>query len=121
MAENLLLSGLIEPVNCLALLPKKHSNNIMLILTRFIDNTFNISKHFSQINIFNSISELNDYIVDNNLMVNGFNIRPCEDLVKFQVIFSMLYGVIFKLCGDNYVEIINKAMIELFHIEVSES
>jgi len=121
MAQNLLLSGLIEPVDCLALLPKKHANNIMLILTKFIDNTFNISKHFSQINIFNSISELNDYIVDNNLMVNGFDIRPCEDLVKFQVIFSMLYGVIFKLCGDNYIEIINKAMIELFHIEVSES
>jgi len=121
MAQKLLLSGLIEPVDCLALLPKKHANNIMLILTKFIDNTFNISKHFSQINIFNSISELNDYIVDNNLMVNGFDIRPCEDLVKFQVIFSMLYGVIFKLCGDNYIEIINKAMIELFHIEVSES
>ena len=54
-------------------------------------------------------------------MVNGFNIRPCDDLIKFQVVFSMLYGVIFKLCGQKYIEIANKVMIDLFHIDVSES
>jgi predicted unusual protein kinase regulating ubiquinone biosynthesis (AarF/ABC1/UbiB family) len=121
IAQNLLLSGIVEPIECINNLNSEHSNAIVNILTNFINNTVHISKHFSQINTFKSISELNDYIIDNNLMVNGFNIRPCDDLIKFQVIFSMLYGVIFKLCGQNYIEITNKVMIDLFHIDVSES
>jgi len=121
MSQNLILSGLIEPVDFISMLPKNHYNAILAILIKFIDNTFNVSKHFNQINIFNSLSELNDYNINNNLMVNGYDIRPCDDLVKFQVIFSMLYGVIFKLCGDAYIETTNKVMIELFHIDVSES
>jgi predicted unusual protein kinase regulating ubiquinone biosynthesis (AarF/ABC1/UbiB family) len=121
IAQNLLLSGIIEPIECINNLNSEHSNAIVNILTKFINNTLHISKHFSQINTFKSISELNDYIIDNNLIVNGFNIRPCDDLIKFQVIFSMLYGVIFKLCGQNYIEFANKVMIDLFHIDVSES
>jgi predicted unusual protein kinase regulating ubiquinone biosynthesis (AarF/ABC1/UbiB family) len=121
MAQQLLTSGLFEPVECISLLPKKNYDDILNMLTKFIDNTFHISKHFSQINIFNSLSELNDYIINNNLMVNGFDIRPCDDMIKFQVIFTMLYGVIFKLCGENYIEVTNKVMIDIFHIDVSES
>jgi predicted unusual protein kinase regulating ubiquinone biosynthesis (AarF/ABC1/UbiB family) len=121
MSRHLILSGLIEPVDFISMLPKDHYNAILNILIKFIDNTFNVSKHFNQIHIFNSLFELNDYIVNNNLMVNGYDIRPCDDLVKFQVIFSMLYSVIFKLCGENYIETANKVMIELFHIDVSES
>ena len=121
IAQILLLSGIIEPIECINNLNSEHSNAIVNILTNFINNTLHISKHFSQINTFKSISELNDYIIDNNLIVNGFNIRPCDDLIKFQVVFSMLYGVIFKLCGQNYIEIANKVMIDLFHIDVSES
>lgn len=121
IAQNLLQSGIVEPIECIESLNSEHSNAIVNILTNFINNTFHVSKHFSQIDTFKSISELNNYIIDNNLMVNGFNIRPCDDLIKFQVIFSMLYGVIFKLCGQNYIEIANKVMIDLFHIDVSES
>ena len=121
IAQNLLLSGIVEPVDCIKKLSQYHSDNIVNILTNFINNTIHVSKHFSQVNTLKSISELNDYIVNNNLTVNGFNIRPCDDLIKFQVIFSMLYGVIFKLCGQEYIEITNKVMIDLFHIDVSES
>jgi predicted unusual protein kinase regulating ubiquinone biosynthesis (AarF/ABC1/UbiB family) len=121
IAQNLLLSGIVEPIECIEGLNSEHTNAIVNMLTKFINNTFHVSKHFSQIDTFKSISELNDYIIENNLMVNGLNIRPCDDLIKFQVIFSMLYGVIFKLCGQNYISIANKVMIDLFHIDVSES
>jgi len=121
IAQNLLLSGIVEPIECIESLNSEHTNAIVNMLTKFINNTFHVSKHFSQIDTFKSISELNDYIIENNLMVNGLNIRPCDDLIKFQVIFSMLYGVIFKLCGQNYISIANKVMIDLFHIDVSES
>jgi len=121
MAQNLLMSGFIEPIECISKIPQNHYKCILSILTNFINDTFHVSKHFSQINIFKSLNELNDYIVNNNLMVNDLNIRPCEDLLKFQIVFTMLYSVLLKLCGENYIETSNKVMIELFHIEVSES
>ena len=117
MSAKLLMSGLIEPVECISKIPQNHYKCILSILTNFINNTFHVSKHFSQINIFKSLNELNDYIVNNNLMVNDLSIRPCHDLLKFQVVFTMLYSVIFKLCGLKYIETSNKVMIELFHID----
>jgi predicted unusual protein kinase regulating ubiquinone biosynthesis (AarF/ABC1/UbiB family) len=121
MAQKLLMSGLIEPVECISTLQKKHYDHILLMLTKFINDTFHVTKHFSQVNVFRSLSELNDYVVNNNLMVNGLNIRPSDDMLKFQIIFTMLYSVIFKLCGNKYIETANNVMIELFHIDVSES
>ena len=121
IATNLLLSGIIEPLECISNLPLNHYNHILSILTNFINDTFHVSKHFSQINIFKSLGELNDYIIHNNLMVNDCIIKPCDDLLKFQVVFTMLYSVIFKMCGNNYIETANKVMLELFHIDVSES
>lgn len=79
MSKKLLTSGLIEPVEYISKLEQKHYNHILLMLTNFINDTFRVSKHFSQVNIFKSLSELNDYIVNNNLIVNNYNVRPCDD------------------------------------------
>ena len=55
---------------------------------------------------------------ENNSECNELKaIKPCEDMLKFQVIFTMLYSVLLKLCGDKYIETSNKVMIELFHID----
>jgi predicted unusual protein kinase regulating ubiquinone biosynthesis (AarF/ABC1/UbiB family) len=121
IAQNLLESGIVEPVDCIIKIPNRHLKYLLVILTKFINDTIYVSKHFSQINVFKALYELNDYIVENKLIVNGNQIKPCDDLIKIQVIFTMLYGVIFKLCGSSYLEITNKVMIDLFHIDVSES
>ena len=55
------------------------------------------------------------------MVKGGINIRPSNDMIKSQMVFAMLYGVIFKLCGLTYIELINKTMHSLFYIEVSES
>ena len=38
------------------------------------------------------------------------------DLVKFQVLFGMLHGVLLTLCGDNYIELTDKVLRETFHL-----
>ena len=121
IARSISLSGMIEPVECINNLSEIHYENILKILTKLVNDTIVVSKHLSQINVFKSLYNLNEYIVNNDLIVNGFKIRPSDDLIKFQVMFSMLYGVLFKLCGSSYIEVTNKVMIELFHIDESES
>jgi hypothetical protein len=121
IANNIIISGLFEPVEYIKNLQQIHYDHILEILTNFVEDTINVSKHFSQINTFKSLSDLNNYIIDNNLMVNGQNIKPSNDMIKAQMIFAMLYGVIYKLCGSRYIEITNKTMRNLFYIDVSES
>jgi len=121
IAENLLESGILEPSDCIINLPKKHLDHILIILTKFINDTIHVSKHFCQVNAFKSLYQLNEYIVKNKLVVDGIQVKPCDDLIKFQIVFTMLYGVIFKLCGINYLEITNKVIVDLFHIDLSES
>ena len=124
IAVKTLLSGILEPVSKIADLKihkKEHYYNIIKIITEFINETVHISHHLSQQNILKMVTELNNYLNNNNLTINNVRIRPSEELIKLQVIFAMLHGVILRLCGDTYIELANKVMTELFHVDVSES
>jgi len=124
IATNVILSGILEPVskiNDLKLYKREHYDNIINIITEFINETVHISGQLSQINIFKTLTDLNDYINNNNLIVDNIRIRPSNELIIFQVIFGMLHGVILKLCNNTYIELTNKVMTELFQFEASES
>ena len=124
ISTNVMVSGILEPVSKiedLKIYKKEHYDNIINIITEFINQTVHISGQLNQINTFKSLTDLNDYINNNNLIVDNIRIRPSDDLIKFQVIFTMLHGVILQLCGDTYIELANKVMTELFQIEASES
>ena len=71
--------------------------------------------------IFRTLMDLNNYIVSNNLIVDGVRIKASDDLVKFQVVLGMLHGVILTLCKNRYIELVNIVMRETFHIDASES
>ena len=121
LANNILLSGVIEPVDMILGLPKNHYDNILALLTQLVNDMIHVTKHFSQTNVFRSLYVLNDYIINNNLIVDGLKIKPSDEFIKIQMIFTMFYGVIYTLCGEDYIKFSNKVMIELFHIDVSES
>ena len=124
IAVKTMLSGILDPVSKIAELKihkREHYDNIVKILTDFIYETVHISRKLSQQNILKMVTELNDYLNNNNLTINNVRIRPSDDLIKFQVIFTMVHGVILRLCGETYIELANKVMTELFHVDVSES
>jgi predicted unusual protein kinase regulating ubiquinone biosynthesis (AarF/ABC1/UbiB family) len=124
IATNIMLSGILEPVSKikdLKIYNNEHYDNIVNIITEFINQTIHISGKISQINIFKMLTDLNDYINNNNLIVDNIRIRPSDELIKFQVIFTMLHGVVLKLCSDTYIDLANKVMTELFQFDVSES
>jgi predicted unusual protein kinase regulating ubiquinone biosynthesis (AarF/ABC1/UbiB family) len=121
IVENTMLSGIIEPVDCFKKLNKFHYDNIVQIFTKFIHETVHLSKNVSQISIFRTLMDLNNYIVSNKLIVDGVRIKASDDLVKFQVVLGMLHGVILTLCKNRYIELVNIVMRETFHVDASES
>jgi predicted unusual protein kinase regulating ubiquinone biosynthesis (AarF/ABC1/UbiB family) len=78
IAQNLLESGILEPVDCIIKIPQNHYKYMLGILTKFINDTIYISKHFCQINAFKSLYELNDYITENNL----YNPKETSKILK---------------------------------------
>lgn len=121
IATNTLLCGIIEPVSSITKLPKQHYNNLINIVTEFINDTVHVSGKLTQINIFKVFFELNEYMENNRLIDNDFNLYASDDLIRLQVIFAMLHGVVLKLSKDKYIELANQVMLETFQIDVSES
>lgn len=121
IATNTLLCGIIEPVSSITKLPKQHYDNLINIVTDFINDTVHVSGKLTQINIFKVFFDLNEYMENNRLIVDNFNLYASDDLIRLQVIFAMLHGVVLKLCKNKYIELANQVMIETFQIDVSES
>jgi len=113
IAKKILLSGLIEPFAVIKTLPAEHLSELLKIITTFVNNTIHVDKRLHQINIYKFVTELNEYI--NLKQIQGFKIKASSDLVKFQILFGMMHGVILTLCGDNYIEFADKVMSDTFH------
>jgi predicted unusual protein kinase regulating ubiquinone biosynthesis (AarF/ABC1/UbiB family) len=117
LAKKILYSGLIEPLDVIKSLPIEHYNSMIKIIMVFVNVTIHIDKRFHQINIYKFLKDLNHYI--NNNDINGLKLKANDDLVKIQVIFGMLHGVILTLLGEkNYIQFADNVINETFHLDL---
>jgi predicted unusual protein kinase regulating ubiquinone biosynthesis (AarF/ABC1/UbiB family) len=114
MAKKILNSGLIEPFDVIQALPAEHSAEMVKIIATFVNNTIHVDKRLHQVNIYKFVTDLNNYI--NSTQIQAFKLKASTELVKIQIVFGMLHGVILTLCGDNYIEVADKVMRETFHL-----
>lgn len=120
IAENTLTSGIIEPIDNITKLPNHHYDKLIHILSEFINETVEVSGKLNQTNIFKVFFDLNEYLISNKLINNKISENNCnlyasDDFVKFQMILTMLHGVILKLCKNRYIDLANQVMCETFN------
>lgn len=113
IAEKILFSGLIEPLAAIKTLSTENSTEMLKIMTTFVNNTIHIDKRLHQINIYKFVTDLNEYI--NSSQIQAFKLKASAELVKFQMVFGMLHGVLLTLCGDNYIALVDKVMSDTFY------
>ena len=53
-----------------------------------------------------------------NSQLATLGIRPSDNFVKTQLVLAMAHGVTLTLCKDNFIEMINKIINELFHVNL---
>jgi predicted unusual protein kinase regulating ubiquinone biosynthesis (AarF/ABC1/UbiB family) len=114
IAQKILYSGLIEPLAVIQALPAEHSCEMLNIIATFVNNTIHVDKRLHQINIYKFLMDLNNYI--NSTQIQALKLKASAELVKIQIVFGMLHGVILTLCGDNYIEVADRVMSETFHL-----
>jgi predicted unusual protein kinase regulating ubiquinone biosynthesis (AarF/ABC1/UbiB family) len=114
IANKLLFSGLIEPLEIIQSLSSEQTAPMLKIIDVFLNDTIHVNKRLQPVHICRFLTDLNAYV--NTTQIKAFKLRASADVVKFQVIFGMLHGVLLTLCGDNYIELADKVMKETFHL-----
>jgi predicted unusual protein kinase regulating ubiquinone biosynthesis (AarF/ABC1/UbiB family) len=119
IAVKIFNSGLIEPLEIIENLPKEHYDSIIDMLSKIINDSMNVSKSVTHIQMYDFIYNLNNYINSNNMAKLG--IRPSDNLLKIQLALTMAHGVTNKLCKNDYLPLANKVINELFHTNMITS
>ena len=119
IAVKIFESGLIEPLEIIENLPKEHYDSIIDMLSNIINDSMNVSKSVTHIQMYDFIYNLNNYINSNNMVKLG--IRPSDNLLKIQLALTMAHGVTNKLCKNDYLPLANKVINELFHTNIITS
>ena len=119
-AHKMLQSGLVEPAEKIRKLPSEHYQSFITILAAFIRETVYINKKIQQINLYKFLTDLNVYIANHKLNIVGLDtISPSDDLLKIQVMFGMLHGVVLTLCTDcNNFEFADNVLKETFKLDL---
>ena len=118
-AKKVLLSGLLEPLAVIKGLPPAHYNRLVDIVEVFINTTVMIDKRINQMNVYKFVTQLKDYIAQNK--IEGLDLKISSDLLKIQVMFGMLHGVILTLCNnDEYIELGDQVIRETFQLDLLE-
>lgn len=118
LAEFILNSTIIEPLDEIKALEKEHYENLVNIIAKFVDKSINVDDSMGQFEVFQFITDLNKYIeqINNNQdHSQKIQLKPSADLIKVEVFFGMLHGVVLKLCGGKYVQLANEILLELYN------
>lgn len=113
-ALKILNAGVLEPPNILQKIPREHYENIVKSAEKIINDVIFTSKKANQIQIYKFISILNNYLFDENLTAMG--IRPSDNFVRAQLVLAMAHGVTLTLCKNDFVDLMDEVINELFHM-----
>jgi ubiquinone biosynthesis protein len=114
IANKILKSGVIEPMEIIENMPREHYNNLTNMLANIVEDVVYKSKEANQMQIFKFLNGLKEYMSQNELLDLG--LRPSDNFVKTQLVLAMAHGVTLTLCKDNYMEIANNVINDLFHV-----
>ena len=113
LAKKVLNTGLIEPLEIIQNLPKIHYDNIVKIISDILYETIHKSKEANQLKIYHFLTTFHSYMSRNELLELG--IKPSDHFVKTQLALAMSHGVTLTLCKDDYINLTDQVLNEIFH------
>lgn len=116
IAEKIITSGLIEPIEIVKQLPAHHYANIIRITSDLIDNALHGAQKANQKHLYRFLSEFYCYLKDNE-DISKLGLHPSNSFVKTQMCLSMAHGVTLTLCKDDCINIADKVLSDLFHMD----
>lgn len=116
LAKKVLNTGLIEPLEVIQNLPKIHYDNIVKIVGDILHETIHKSKEANQLKIYHFLTTFHSYMSRNELLELG--LKPSDHFVKTQLALAMSHGVTLTLCKDDYINLTDQVLNDLFHTKI---
>jgi predicted unusual protein kinase regulating ubiquinone biosynthesis (AarF/ABC1/UbiB family) len=116
LAKKVLNTGLIEPLEIIQNLPKVHYDNIVKIIGDILYETIHKSKEANQLKIYHFLKTFHSYMSKNELLELG--LKPSDHFIKTQLALAMSHGVTLTLCKDDYINLTDQVLSELFHTKI---
>ena len=117
IAQKILVSGILEPVHVIKSLPDHNFSDIINFTSIIIEQTIHCKKEANQKQLYKFIIELFDYLKNSNEL-SHLGIYPSESFINSQISIAMSHGVTMCLCKDNYMELADKVLNDMFHIHL---
>ena len=112
-AIKLLDSVIIQPTGILHQLQKEDYENIVNMLSDILNDTIHVSKKANQIQIYHFLSKFKEYITKPEISKLG--IKLSDHFLKTQLVLAMSHGITLSLCKDNFMDLADSVINELFH------
>lgn len=113
VAQNCLLSGIIEPVDVIRNMPDEQ----FMLIKKIMSETLSvIANDTNQIHVYKFIDELNRLMDTDDF--RHLHLKPSEDFVKLQLVIAMSHGITTTLCGDKCITLVDKVLRELFCVDL---
>ena len=100
------------PLNLMTDLSDENGEEIIEMVTKIIRKILHDSKEANQYHLYSFLKEFDHFLQKNDLLKLG--LRISDQYVKVQLVLAMAHGVTMKLCEDNYIELANEVVKELF-------
>ncbi len=112
----LLNSNIIEPPNIIKKVSPKCYESIVKLGAEIISECINSANKVDQIQIYKFFCKLKEYL--NASELTNLGIRPSNNFVKTQLVLAMAHGVTMTLCKENFVNLFDTVLNELFHTDM---
>jgi hypothetical protein len=95
---------------------QEHYENIIKFASEIIEETAESSKNANQLQIYQFLSMLKEYL--SRVELSNLGIRLSDDFVKSQLMIAMSHGVTLNLCRHDFITSLDKVINELFHTDI---
>ena len=116
LAEKIITSEIIRPIGILKSIPKTEYDAMIEDIAIITDEFINNYKKENQIQLYNLMSKLKEYLSKD--YIKNIGITFSDDFIKSQLILAMAHGVIMKICKENFMNVMDQAVSELFRADV---
>ena len=126
-ARMILESGIIvtaenKPIDLKKDLSEKNREEMVALTSKIIGQVLYESKKANQYQLYSFLKEFDRYLNQSELQKMGLKIS--DHYVKIQLVLAMAHGVTMKLCDNNYIEMAEQVIQELFrpsfHFELED-
>jgi predicted unusual protein kinase regulating ubiquinone biosynthesis (AarF/ABC1/UbiB family) len=116
-AKKILESGLIlQPLSIIQQLDENQKRPLLNIFIFTLKECLKKKNNINQVQIYKFINLL--YSKLNDISMSTLEINLSDDFIKTQLVITMVHGITMKLCNDNYIELADNIINELFHTDL---